>query len=290
MKRCFIILFSLAFLGLLVFPCFAAGSHESVYRSGSVQLFYDSPYLTFYISDDPDEGFESFSLQYRQSGSSWLSIESWDYSDLQSLELAYRIPDSVIDLANAGIEVQYRFVGHTSGSSVFSNIVTLSVTLPVDFDIVLRLESGNVLVWSSDFPTGSVSYQVYFQSGSDIVTRSTINKFIYIPDDFLAPVGDGSKYVNREQLTVTVRVLFDGSYFYSNPVVISGVPDATFVVDTDLIYVDPRLDEQTYYNPDDYFNLLYSGVTKTPIYKYVFSGLASCLTMCAFIFIIKFVH
>lgn len=279
-KRLFAIITFSFLLGLLLLPCGAAVNPPSQLRSGTLTLYYDRPYLTYSVIDDPDDGFEVYYIEFLNSESQtgWITVEVLVPSDLHANEYSYRIPDSVLDLPYT---VYYRMSGSlASGSSVSSNIITISpatILIPT-LALSYEPESKTVLLDSGlSIGTATYVYHIWDTYGHETYITD-VNKYCVIPSTFYS-----SWDLPYGTMSVRVSCTYGGQTRYSNILEIEG--KEVYTVSLETGYEFPSEIDGRYYS-----RLLYSGIRNTSLHKYVLSGLMMIIGLGGLVFVIRYTH
>lgn len=265
----FICAFCLAFAFL--FPVAAAGS---------VSATVVKPYLSIRLVDDPDEPYEEFYVQYSLNNGSFFNLDTYSVSDLDdSGNFLYLIPDEVFNIVQNGANVRYRVAACTALGCYYSSPVQLQSTVSDDLYIIASYDN-NTLLWQSNiyiYEAVGSRYSVTVSHNGSTDVYYTSNRYFdlsFLNNSLGVPDGD---------YDVSVSCIVRGRTIISNTVHISGVPEYSISVDTNLWY--PSDSDLT-----GSIDLIYSGVTQTPVYRYVFSGLVYVLPLCGLVFLIHKVH
>lgn len=125
----------------------------------------------------------------------------------------------------------------------------------VDFETANMLESGYA---------GSFTGAYYNNTRAFVLERSVKYRFKFV-------IGDR----------------FSDQFTFYSPFVVAGGIDGfgDLVIPEDTLLYKPSDQEALYYS-----NLLYRGVLRTPVYRYIFSALVICLPFAAAVFVIHKVH
>lgn len=270
-KSVFVFICAACVVFAFLVPCAAAGS-----VSASVL----KPYLSIRLVDDPDEPYEEFYVQYSLNNGAFFNLDQFPVSDLDdSGNFLYLIPDEVFNLVQNGANVRYRVAACTALGCYYSSPVQLQSTISDDL-YIFAVYDNNTLLWQSDiyiYEAVGSRYTVSVSHNGSTSSYFTSNRYFdlsFLNNSLGVPDGD---------YDVTVSCIVRGRTITSNTVHISGVPEYTISVDTNLWYpVDSDLTGSV--------DLIYSGVTQTPVYRYVFSGLVYVLPLCGLVFLIHKVH
>lgn len=255
----------------------------SVSANSSVSLSGFDNIISWSIVDDPDDGVESVSVQFRAYGSSsWIQVDEILSEDMRSIT-SYIIPDNLYTQGNS-----FRIALNTPNGVRYSSLYTVSdpffsnFTLRYDVDeqaffvssaspssIILHFQYlGTASDYPASFPditipayTDSVSYS-YFYAVSD----NGKPKIVYPPHDCL----------------VYATTSISGVTYSSNTVRLYG-----FVHSSDIsLPVDTSISIPTDSQISTYTSLIYSPVLETPVFRYTASA-AACifpLVFMAFIY------
>lgn len=267
LKRLFIILTILSVLALLVLPSSASGT---ITLSG-----YDN-IISWTLYEDPDDGFEDVTVLFSAYGStSWTPLET--FTDLSIT--SYIIPASLWKQGN-----RFRVSASSPDSTSYSNIYSMTRSAFEDFSLEYDLDnfcfrvspspSSIVLHFTPDTydPDDISSPQPFTVT---IPAQTSVYYYTYaLYKDYLGRLRE-----REYNSTVYATTVLDGVTYQSNEVYMIGTPYlAPYTADTSIY--TPLVNDVT-----PFIDLTYSGVFRTPVYKYAFSALFAVvpLLLCGFV-------
>lgn len=272
-KSVFVFICAACVVFVFLVPCAAAGS---------LSVAVVRPYLSIHLVDDPDEPYEEFYVQYSLNNGSFFNLDQFPVSDLDdSGNYLYPIPQSIFDIVQSGANVRYRVAACTAIGCYYSSSVQLqSVVTDDPYISNLRIE-GNYLYWDSNvyvYDTVGDRWTVEVTHNGVVTNYYTTNRYFDLSIFFNSLDNLDGDYTFR------ISAIVRAATIYSNTIEASGMPVYTISVDTD-IYYDPSASDVV-----NAIDLLYSGVKRTPIYKYFYSTALIVISFAGTIFLINKVH
>lgn len=277
MKRFFVILLSISILAfVLSIPSFA---------DSSVSVIGYNNILSWSLSDDSDDGVESLDVQFSAFGSnSWSVLDSYSGNDLLSVS-SYIIPDSLMSQGN-----RFRVSITTANATRYSNIYTVTqrffdnYRLDYDFDTgyFSFTVSPSATVLHFDYLGTSVNPD-FIQAPITLPAYSNSYFYLYGVHIIVFPNGNQQTYISvpLHDCLVYATTVIDGVTYTSNTIRLYGSTHS----------VAPPVDTEVYSPPvadvDNMVELIYGGVTHTPVYKYCMSAVLLCLPVIAGAFVVK---
>ena len=258
MKRCIpFLIISCVLLSLLILPSLAVGT---INLSGYADI------LSWVLNEDNDDPFTDVYIQFSPYGSlNWSTLESYDSSSMEMS--SYILPSSLVKQGN-----RFRIYAITDTNSyAYSNVYTISESYFADFSIWYDIDNSTFhLAPSSNIITLHFTPETYVYG--DITTPqpwtvtvpSACSSYYY---DYIFYKILNQTYTRDYNSTVYATTVVDGVTYTSNTITLLGAPFlAPVTADTEI--VDPSANDV-----NNIVDLTYSGITRTPAYKYVFSGL-----------------
>lgn len=272
-KIFFVIICAVCFVFCFCVPAAAAGS---------VSAAVVKPYLSIHLVDDPDEPYEEFYVQYSLNNGSFFNLDHYSVNDLDdSGNFLYLIPEEVFNLVQNGANVRYRVAACTALGCYYSSAVQLQSIVTDDPYITNLRIDGNFLYWDSNIYVYDLvgdRWTVRVDHNGVVTDYYTTNRYFDLSQFFNILDNLDGDYTFQVLGIVSARTIV------SNTVEASGMPVYTISVDTD-IYYDPTAADVSVA-----VDLLYSGVKRTPIYKYFYSSALIGLCFAGSIFLINKVH
>lgn len=274
MKKCIVLFLTVLFIGSIC--CLSAFAQGSIILDGYDQI------IEINYTDDPDDQFETFTIECRwRSGgvSSWTTLDSWNSGDDYHY---FVIPDYIQDAVKTyGYPAVFRVIGYTPLDSVVSNTYTYSnfyTYTPPE----LSRGAYDFLTWTKGADNGT-NYTVNIYVGStdanaldSSYTLNAVTRYFTIPHSYFA----FSTEYPEDDLYIQIDQLVGGVHVLSNFVKIDSLTSsfADFTVSTDTSLVDPTSEGA---------DILFRGVSNSKVYTYAFSILAFIIPSGVAMFVLK---